>query len=137
MAEALTEIRTYDNTQYVAHGSNTNNLMVYVAKKIPTAQGSVQTQRTYGSNTRIPYCRSGQYLSLMYLGEKLGVEVDCSTKCHPELAGEGIEYTWGQAKGVYRRARLSQKKGRTIFESLWKTAFHLEKEKVRVHCHWR
>ena len=59
----LTEIHTYDNTQYVAHGSTTNNLMVYVAKKISTAQGSVQTQRMYGSNTRIPYCRSGQYLS--------------------------------------------------------------------------
>jgi hypothetical protein len=24
----------------------------------------------------------------MYLGEQLGVEVDHSTKCHPEMAGE-------------------------------------------------
>jgi hypothetical protein len=30
---------------------------------------------------------------LMYLGERLDVEVDRSTKCHPELAGEGIEST--------------------------------------------
>jgi hypothetical protein len=35
----------------------------------------------------------GEKTSLMYLGERLGVEVDCSTKCHPELAGEGIEYS--------------------------------------------
>jgi hypothetical protein len=31
----------------------------------------------------------------MYLGEKLGVEVDQSTKSHSALAGEGIEYIWG------------------------------------------
>jgi len=55
---------------------------------------------------------------LMYLGERLGVDVDRSTKSHPELAGEGIEYTWGRAKGVYRRARLSQKKGKENFRKL-------------------
>jgi hypothetical protein len=32
---------------------------------------------------------------LMYLGERLGVEVDRSMKSLPELAGEGIEYSWG------------------------------------------
>jgi hypothetical protein len=31
---------------------------------------------------------------LMYLEERRNVEVDRSTKCDPELAGEGIEYTW-------------------------------------------
>jgi len=54
----------------------------------------------------------------MYLGERLGVEVDKSTKCHPELAGEGIEYTWGRAKGLYRKARLSDKKGKENFQAL-------------------
>jgi hypothetical protein len=33
----------------------------------------------------------------MYLGERLGVGVDLSTKRHPELAGEGIEHSWGRA----------------------------------------
>jgi hypothetical protein len=33
---------------------------------------------------------------LMYLAERLGVEVDRSTKCHPETAGEGIEYSWAE-----------------------------------------
>ena len=33
---------------------------------------------------------------LMYLAEWLGVEVDRSTKCHPEMAGEGIEYSWAE-----------------------------------------
>ena len=54
----------------------------------------------------------------MYLGERLGVEVDRSTKSHPELAGEGIEYSWGRAKSVYRRAKLAQKKGKENFRSL-------------------
>ena len=55
---------------------------------------------------------------LMFLGERLGVEVDRSTKCHPEMAGEGIEYSWGRAKSVYRRAKLAEKKGKENFCNL-------------------
>ncbi len=54
----------------------------------------------------------------MYLGERLGVEVDRSTKSHPELAGEGIEYSWGRAKSVYQRSTLAQKKGKANFRLL-------------------
>ncbi len=56
--------------------------------------------------------------SLMYLGERLGAEVDRSTKCHPELAGEGIEYSWGRAKSVYRCAKFAEKKGKENFRRL-------------------
>jgi hypothetical protein len=59
--------------------------------------------------------------SLTYLGERLGIEVDRSTKCHPELAGEGIEYSWGRAKSVYRRAKLAEKKGKENFRRLVKS----------------
>ena len=55
---------------------------------------------------------------LMHLGEHLGVEVDRSTKSHPELAGEGIEYSWGRAKSVYRRAKIAQKRGKENFRAL-------------------
>jgi len=55
---------------------------------------------------------------LMFLGERLGVQVDRSTKCHPEMAGEGIEYSWGRAKSVYRRAKLAEKKGKENFRNL-------------------
>jgi hypothetical protein len=55
---------------------------------------------------------------LIFLGEQLGVVVDCSTKSHPELAGEGIEYTWGRAKGVSQKARLADKKGKDNFQKL-------------------
>jgi hypothetical protein len=54
----------------------------------------------------------------MYLGEWLGIEFDHLTKCHPEMAGEGIEYSWGRAKLVYQRAKLADKKGTENFQGL-------------------
>ncbi len=30
---------------------------------------------------------------LQSMGTKMGILVDCTPKCHPELAGEGIEYS--------------------------------------------
>jgi hypothetical protein len=38
-------------------------------------------------------------------------------KCHAELAGEGIEYLWGRAKGTYRSLSLNQKKGKDTFKA--------------------
>ena len=35
---------------------------------------------------------------LQYHGRFLGVIVDRTPKCHPEIAGEGIEYDWAAAK---------------------------------------
>jgi hypothetical protein len=67
---------------------------------------------------------------LMYLSERLSVEVDRSTKCHPELAGEGIEYTWGHAKGLYRKARLSDKKGKENILALVKRGLSTDEGKI-------
>jgi hypothetical protein len=39
---------------------------------------------------------------LQYHGRQLGVIIDRTPKCHPEMAGEGIEYNWGC--GGVRRA---------------------------------
>ena len=38
---------------------------------------------------------------LQFYGEKLGITVDRTPKCHPELAGEDIEYAWAIAKLHY------------------------------------
>ena len=35
-------------------------------------------------------------------------------KCHPEISGEGIEYSLGSAKYYYRRLSLDKKKGKKI-----------------------
>jgi hypothetical protein len=48
---------------------------------------------------------------MQYHGRLLKVKVVVRTpKCHPEIAGEGIEYNWGCGKGFYRRLPLSAKK---------------------------
>ena len=43
------------------------------------------------------------------------ITVDQTPKCHPELAGEGIEYYWGCAKNFYRRLPLYENKGKDNF----------------------
>jgi len=40
----------------------------------------------------------------------MGVIIDRTPKCHCELAGEGIEYSWGCAKNEYRHKPLSSKR---------------------------
>ena len=52
---------------------------------------------------------------LQYHGRKLGVKVDRTPKCHPEMAGEGVEYDWACAKNVYRRLPLKEKKTKAKF----------------------
>jgi hypothetical protein len=42
-------------------------------------------------------------------GHEMGVLVDITPKCHCELAGEGIEYTWGCSKNYYQSLNLQDK----------------------------
>ena len=46
------------------------------------------------------------------------ISVIRSPKCHPEIAGEGIEYDWAGAKSYYRRSCLSKKKEWKSLKSL-------------------
>ena len=55
---------------------------------------------------------------LQYHASKLGVTLDRSPKCHPELAGEGIAYAWGLAKLRYRQSPLSEKRNKDSFQKL-------------------
>ena len=57
---------------------------------------------------------------LQHIAKRIGVEVLLTPKCHAELAGEGVEYVWGGAKGEYRRLSLAQKRGKDNF----KTSMH-------------
>ena len=57
-------------------------------------------------------------LVLQYHGKTLGVIVDWSPKCHAEVAGEGIEYSWGCAKGKYRHLPLPDKRRKENFRNL-------------------
>ena len=57
---------------------------------------------------------------LEYVGQSCGVWVIITTKYHAEYAGEGVEYSWGFSKSIYRREPLSAKKGKDNFDALVK-----------------
>ena len=56
--------------------------------------------------------------ALQHVGHTLGVSVLITPKFHAEMAGEGIEYSWGVAKSVYRKMPLHSKKGKASFKLL-------------------
>jgi hypothetical protein len=49
---------------------------------------------------------------LQHVGKELGVSVIIAPKFHAEMAGEGIEYSWGGAKCVYCCKPLESKRKR-------------------------
>ena len=55
---------------------------------------------------------------LQYHANRLGVTLERSPKCHPEIAGEGIEYGWALSKGHYRRSPIVEKKTKDKFVAL-------------------
>jgi hypothetical protein len=38
---------------------------------------------------------------LQYYGQEMGVLVDRTPKCHPEFAGNGVEYVWALVRLYY------------------------------------
>jgi hypothetical protein len=52
---------------------------------------------------------------LQYHSRMLEVKVDQTPKCHPEMAGEGIEYSWAAGKGFYHQLPLSEKRSKAKF----------------------
>jgi hypothetical protein len=72
---------------------------------------------------------------LQTMGRDMGVLVDRTPKCHCELAGEGIEYSWGCAKNLYRRQPLKTKRGKENFRETVRRCFSREiitVERVRL-----
>ena len=54
---------------------------------------------------------------LQYHGKTLGVTVDRSPKCHPEVAGEVIEGSGGCAKGKYHCLPIADKRKKENFRN--------------------
>lgn len=48
-------------------------------------------------------------------GTGITITVERTPICHPELAGEGIEYSWGCSKQTYRNLPIEKKKGAVNF----------------------
>jgi len=54
---------------------------------------------------------------MQYIAKQLGVRVVMTPKAHPELAGQGIEYSWGYAKLCFRKintARSAKEKAQLL-----------------------
>jgi hypothetical protein len=61
---------------------------------------------------------------LQYYGWQMGILVDWMPKCHCELAGEGIEYSWTASKNKYRMVPVTvKKKARNNFKTWLQIAF--------------
>jgi len=68
-------------------------------------------------------------------GQEMGVLIDRTPICHAELAGEGIECSWGCSKNEYRRQPLSMKRKKETYRELVKTCLSrdtLTTERVRL-----
>ena len=61
------------------------------------------------------YDYSHEETSLQKMGRDMEVIIDRTPKCHCEIAGEGIEYSWGLGKNKYRALPIVEKKGKTTF----------------------
>ena len=56
---------------------------------------------------------------LMVYGKQMGVTVDRTPKCHPEMAGEGIvEYAWAGSKQAFRSTPLTLRRNKKGFHAL-------------------
>ena len=64
---------------------------------------------------------------LQYHAAKLGVLIDRTPKCHPEIAGEGIEYVWGVAKMTYRLLPIANKQKKEGFKQAVHSCFSPDK----------
>lgn len=63
------------------------------------------TDKTYSLKHMLACCFDFQHETSMIEGlcEELGISSRMCIKCHPEVAGVGIEYSWGKSKYHYRR----------------------------------
>ena len=69
---------------------------------------------------------------LKYYGKTLGVIMDWSPKCHSKVSGEGMEHSWGCAKGKYYSCLpLSDKRRKenfrnSVHNNAWTEARYLQ-----------
>ena len=64
---------------------------------------------------------------------KMGVTINRSPKCHPDIKGKGIEYDWGLSKLHYCRNPLKHKRNKEKFHSLVKE-FTNPNTVLNIHC---
>jgi hypothetical protein len=78
-------------------------------------EGEVEEGRSLRRLIRKCYGFEHEHTLMQYVGAQLGVVIDRTPKCHCEMAGKGIEYSWGIRKNSYRRLTIADKKTKEKF----------------------
>ena len=109
--------------------SNTDVTFYYIAsddKVRLTSPSRLEFQRIY-QRTRTPRNRNANVYAIQrengngkfsFILFYVQIHLLTSPKYHCELAGEGIEYSWGLSKKKYRNIPLEEKKGKENFNRL-------------------
>ena len=73
------------------------------------------------------YAFANEETMLQTMGKAMGITIDRSPKCHAEVAGEGIEYSWGCQKQWYKSIPLKDRKGKVKFYAKVKESLLLDR----------
>ena len=98
------------------------NLSSYTAKGTRDEMGILRNETSINLLMERQQDFHAELTLLQFHRAKLGAIVDRSPKCHPEIAGEGIEYVWALAKLWYRRQPINLKRKKEQFHSLVRDA---------------
>ncbi|KAG7354913.1 hypothetical protein IV203_004269 [Nitzschia inconspicua] len=109
-----------------------NNHHLYSANPKKNADGTLNDEKSLRSIVGQCTDFQNELTHLQVMANELKVQVMFTPKFHAEMAGEGIEYSWGFAKGSYRRKPLQKKRKRSDFEDLVDECTNVETELTKA-----
>jgi hypothetical protein len=86
--------------------------------KVLDDTGTIIPELSLGHMIENCYDFQNEVSQLEHVCHQIGAQALITTKYHAEFAGEGIEYSWGFCKSLYRRSPLKSKKGKENFDRL-------------------
>ncbi|KAG7339826.1 hypothetical protein IV203_028287 [Nitzschia inconspicua] len=109
-----------------------NNHHLYSANPKKNPDGKLNDEKSLRSIVGQCTDFQNELTHLQVMANELKVQVMFTPKFHAEMAGEGIEYSWGFAKGSYRRKPLQKKRKRVDFEDLVDECTNVETELTKA-----
>ncbi|KAG7357055.1 hypothetical protein IV203_001743 [Nitzschia inconspicua] len=109
-----------------------NNHHLYSANPKKNPDGTLNDEKSLRSIVGQCTDFQNELTHLQVMANELKVQVMFTPKFHAEMAGEGIEYSWGFAKGSYRRKPLQKKRKRVDFEDLVDECTNVETELTKA-----
>ena len=94
---------------------NETNWTQYTVSDPQDKYGNVNKELSLSYLISQKYDFAHEVTMLQHIGNELGINVDRTPKCHPEMAGEGIEYSWGCGKNHHHALPIADKKSKANF----------------------